>query len=101
MAILAGGRSRGDDQRPDEHRSSRDGALSLLIQRTTRCDSCELVHICRTQRLLSFVRWGISGAQQVGAAGTRYFEPDGVAFWGQAIVPDTMDLAEGVFCQLR
>jgi len=24
---------------------------------------------------------GISGAQYIGAAGTRHFEPDGVAFW--------------------
>jgi hypothetical protein len=54
---------------------------NLLIQRTTRCGSCELVHICWAWLLLSFDRWGISGAQHVGAAGTRYFEPDGVAFW--------------------
>jgi hypothetical protein len=31
-------------------------------------------------RLLISRCWGISGAQQVGAAGTRYFEPDGVCF---------------------
>jgi hypothetical protein len=41
---------------------------------------CEPVHTCQLAGLLSDVRWGISGAQYVGAAGTRYFEPDGVCF---------------------
>jgi hypothetical protein len=40
---------------------------------------CEPVHICSGWRLLACYRWGFQGPV-IGAAGTRHFEPDGVAF---------------------
>ena len=40
---------------------------------------CEPVHICAAEGLLNVTALGISGPV-TGAAGTRFFEPDGVAF---------------------
>jgi len=41
---------------------------------------CELLHIWCPPHLLKRACWGISGAQHVGAAGTRYFEPTAYVF---------------------
>jgi hypothetical protein len=48
------------------------------LERMSR--DCEPVHNCSAEGLLNLAALGISGAQLTGAAGTRFFEPDGVAF---------------------
>ena len=45
----------------------------------TRAQVCDLDHIYSAWRLLSLCRWGLKGSVSA-AAGTRNFEPDGVAF---------------------
>jgi hypothetical protein len=58
-------------------------SCSIIIK--NQAQNCELLHTCRPLRLLDVALLGIAGAQCAGAAGTRYFEPDGVSFFGRAI----------------